>query len=226
MTTAISHPGSGCSAWDLQEALTRSLLSTQRCQVSAHGSACMDAVPAAAWPPQPTVLELGMLSLLLPKFIPPDNLVSHGRTWTVAGLAAPRDAACQGLALAQPRLLLVLTDISHNPGPSSAGLGAPGGCGHQPRAVARLQGRGSALAWPGSDEPKVCCRQQHCLASAEMRPACSCAPAKWELCNPCHAQRHCNARRFGLSKCKSHPQPHLPRVRLGQRRRTSCTPRK
>lgn len=169
----------------------------------------MDAVPAAAWPPRPTVLELGMLSLMLPKFIPPDNLVSHGRTWTVAGLAAPRDAACQGLALAQPRLLLTLTDISHNPGPSSAGLGAPGGCGHQPRAMARLQGRASAPAWPGSDEPKVRCRQRHCSASAEMKPACSRAPGKWELCSPRHAQQHRNrnARRFGLSKCKSHPNP-------------------
>lgn len=171
---AISHPGSRCSAWNLQGALTKSLLS----MLLSCCSACADALPAAAWPPQPTVLELGMVSLMLPKFIPPDNLVSHGTTWAAVGLAAPRAAACQGLALAQPCLLLALTQVSHvhgwhSPGPSSAGLWAPAGCGHKPQAMARLQGQASVPAWPSSDEPKGCCRQRHRLASNGVGPACS-----------------------------------------------------
>lgn len=212
-----------------------------RCLGPAGSSDQVAALHAATPGDLPTAQPAWMLCLLLPglrsqlslssgcshsccQFIPPDNLVSHGTTWAVVGLAAPRDAACQGLALTQPCLLLALTDISHNPGPSSAGLWALGGCGHQPRAMARLQRQASAPAWPGLDEPKVCCRRRHHPASAGMGPACGRAPGERELRNPRHAQRHRNTRCFSLSTCKSHPQPHLPTVRSGQCGQMSCSP--
>lgn len=207
---AISHPGSGCGAWDPQGALAK--VPCPRLSLHRHS--------AAAWPPRPTVPELRMVSLMVPEFIPPGNPVSRGRTtWAVVSLAAPGAAACQGLALAQPHLLPALTVISrvhgwHNPRPSSAGRWVLGGCG---------QGQASM---PGPAWTSPCCGRWHRPASPGMGPTCGCAPGRRELRDPRHAQQHRNARHFGLSEHQSRPQPRLPGVRWEQRRQASCSSRR
>lgn len=111
----------------MQGALTRSLLSFPCCgsRCPLHGSACTDTLPAAAQPPQLTVLELRMLSL-----IPNPSLQI---TWSVMGQPRqglswlyPEAQAARGFFSLNTHPSLALTDVSHHPGPSSAGLWGQG----------------------------------------------------------------------------------------------------